>query len=149
MELPKASSKISQINLNNKNNRLLQPRPVSETNFYVSPASNGPSERSNLEFPYQNTLPRFSERSLVTPNYYLHDRAALGQGFSPNINYYFDVEEEPTKLQRLEKENNTKTDEASNMEVNQEQEKENSNVENDSHVSKESNYIFIIINCKL
>jgi len=73
----------------------------------------------------------------------------LGQGFPPNINYYFDVEEGPAKLQRLEKENNTKADEASNIEVNQEQEKENSNVENESCVSKESNYIFIIINCKL
>ncbi|PKY53918.1 hypothetical protein RhiirA4_499930 [Rhizophagus irregularis] len=49
-------------------------------------------------------------------------RAALGQGFPPNINYYFDIEEEPAKLQRLEKETNTK-----------EQEKENSNVENESH----------------
>ncbi|CAB4423733.1 unnamed protein product [Rhizophagus irregularis] len=68
-------------------------------------------------------VPKLSfERSLVIPNYYLHDRAALGQGFPPNINYYFDIEEEPAKLQRLEKETNTK-----------EQEKENSNVENESH----------------
>jgi len=58
MELPKASSKTSQINVNNKNNRLLQPRPTPERNFYVSPASNGLSEQSNLEFSYQNTLSR-------------------------------------------------------------------------------------------
>jgi hypothetical protein len=137
MELPKASSKNSQTNLNNKNNRLLQPRPAPERNFYVSPALNGLSEQSNMEFPYQNTLPRlFPERSSVTPNYYLHDKAALGQGFPPGINYYFDVEEGPAKLQRLEKENNTKADKASNIEVNQEQEKENSNVENESHVRR-------------
>ena len=41
-----------------------------------------------MKVSYQNTLPRpYSEQSLVTPKYYLHNEVAFGQGFCPEVNY--------------------------------------------------------------